>query len=813
MRIAGTGRGRSTSSATARRGASRERLFAPLGRARRFLGLVEDAAALATLYARSDLFVWPAVNEAYGMALLEAQARRLPGGGRSRSAASPAWCATARRDCWRRPDDAPAFAAAVAALLDDPARRRDMGEAAARFVCRERTVAQAARVLRDHAHAPRLPEAMPLAHPHRRHASARGRAPDAGRRHRAGASRRAATPSTLVSGGNAGAAGAHRRRRGSCSLPPVHVDGTAFSRAHRRGRRGRRPRLCWRGRRAQLLGAPAASAPDVVITELFPFGRRALAEDSWRSLAAARSAAAEAASPVARCATSSSRRRNGRASDAAHQRLADLYDGVLVHGDPDVVPLERSGRSIRQLKPRSALHRLCRRGSYRITRRGRRRGGEIVVSGGRQRRRPHALSRRRSRPPRCCRIGRGASWSAAGVPEAAFGALAAQRSGERHRRASAARFPRAPRPLRRLGEPGRLQHGARPLERAGTGGRGAVRRRAARPSSGCAPNALPSAGLLRVLPESGSIPKASLPRSGDALAAPRPAASGIRTDGLDGAVRIVEELRAPAASRPAATSKADWSALRRRAGAACRRRPEPDACGGATTTPFGRRPPSSGSSRLAQRYGMPVALAVVPAKADGRLGAAARGRAARVGPGARSRAREPCAGGGEEGGFGPHRPLDRLVADASLALETACARLGHGPEPIFVPPWNRLAADLVPRLSALGYRGLSTFGAAARRQPAPGLVQINTHIDPDRLARHPRAAADERHYCNGRRRRLSKLLAMSTDEAEPIGLLTHHLVHDEDTWTFCERLLETFAGRPGIRVAAASQLFGSAPSK
>ena len=36
------------------------------------------AAALPEIYAAADLYVWPACNEAYGMALLEAQAAGVP---------------------------------------------------------------------------------------------------------------------------------------------------------------------------------------------------------------------------------------------------------------------------------------------------------------------------------------------------------------------------------------------------------------------------------------------------------------------------------------------------------------------------------------------------------------------------------------------------------------------------------------------------------------------------------------------------------------------------------------------------------------
>ena len=33
------------------------------------------------------------------------------------------------------------------------------------------------------------------------------------------------------------------------------------------------------------------------------------------------------------------------------------------------------------------------------------------------------------------------------------------------------------------------------------------------------------------------------------------------------------------------------------------------------------------------------------------------------------------------------------------------------------------------------------------------------------------------------------------DPSEPIGLLTHHLVHDEAVWIFCESLMEYLARR------------------
>ncbi|MEO1504379.1 MAG: glycosyltransferase family 4 protein [Pseudomonadota bacterium] len=55
-----------------------EGMFAPFGDRVRFLGRVDDPQMLQTAYAAADLFVWPGVGEAYGMAYLEAQAGGAP---------------------------------------------------------------------------------------------------------------------------------------------------------------------------------------------------------------------------------------------------------------------------------------------------------------------------------------------------------------------------------------------------------------------------------------------------------------------------------------------------------------------------------------------------------------------------------------------------------------------------------------------------------------------------------------------------------------------------------------------------------------
>lgn len=110
-----------------------------------FLGTL-DALALAAACAAGDLFAWPAVNEAYGMAMLEAQAAGLPVVSCALRGV-PDVVIDGRSGLLAPPADPAEFAARLRALLEDPARRRAMGDAAAAFVDAERDIGTAAQTL------------------------------------------------------------------------------------------------------------------------------------------------------------------------------------------------------------------------------------------------------------------------------------------------------------------------------------------------------------------------------------------------------------------------------------------------------------------------------------------------------------------------------------------------------------------------------------------------------------------------------------------------------------------------------------------
>ena len=119
-----------------------EQLFG--GRAK-FLGAVAEDR-LPAIFAAADIYVWPSVREAYGMALLEAQASGLPAVA-GNVGGVPDILRDGETGLLVRDGDAADFAAKLRALLVDPARRAAMGARAREVVAAEHSLAAAATTL------------------------------------------------------------------------------------------------------------------------------------------------------------------------------------------------------------------------------------------------------------------------------------------------------------------------------------------------------------------------------------------------------------------------------------------------------------------------------------------------------------------------------------------------------------------------------------------------------------------------------------------------------------------------------------------
>ena len=105
-------------------------LFEPLGSQVVFAGQL-SGTELERCYASADLFVWPAVNEAFGMALLEAQSAGLAVVAGA-TGGVPGIVADGETGLLTDVGDATAFAQGVRSLLNDEPTRQCMGGAAAK---------------------------------------------------------------------------------------------------------------------------------------------------------------------------------------------------------------------------------------------------------------------------------------------------------------------------------------------------------------------------------------------------------------------------------------------------------------------------------------------------------------------------------------------------------------------------------------------------------------------------------------------------------------------------------------------------------
>jgi hypothetical protein len=202
---------------------------------------------------------------------------------------------------------------------------------------------------------------------------------------------------------------------------------------------------------------------------------------------------------------------------------------------------------------------------------------------------------------------------------------------------------------------------------------------------------------------------------------------------------------------------------------------------------------------LAHECGVPLALAVVPLAAQPQLFAELPALVLLHGTDHRNRA----APGEKKTEFPDAEPAEKALERLTRARERLAALAGPAFVPVLVPPWNRCPMELIAQLPAIGLHGYSGYGA--RKAPAGGVTQVNTHVDiidwqgtRDFVGEDAALGAAIAHLAARREGRV--------DAAEPTGLLTHHAVHDAPAWRFLARFCER-TRRAGARWADAAALF------
>ena len=159
--------------------------------------------------------------------------------------------------------------------------------------------------------------------------------------------------------------------------------------------------------------------------------------------------------------------------------------------------------------------------------------------------------------------------------------------------------------------------------------------------------------------------------------------------------------------------------------------------------------------------------------------------------------------------LGCHRPCAQIDAEIRKGLDDFQALFGAQFVPVLVPPWNRIDPEILHCLRGSGICGLSTLGARKAADPAPGIHQVNVHLDILNWREGRKFAGEER--CIDQL--LQHLVAKRTGQADPdeaTGIMSHHLVHDEGCWQFLEKLFRFLSERPAVQLVDVRALFTAA---
>ncbi len=202
----------------------------------------------------------------------------------------------------------------------------------------------------------------------------------------------------------------------------------------------------------------------------------------------------------------------------------------------------------------------------------------------------------------------------------------------------------------------------------------------------------------------------------------------------------------------------------------------------ATVSPHLRR-----ALALSESTGVPLALAVVPEAAEPGLFTLLHDRVSVLQHGTDHRNRAAAAEKKTE--YPAAEPIEAALARVADGFGRLSAHAKAHFFPVFAPPWNRMRADLLPVLPAVGIRGVSMYGLRVSRE----LAQVNAHVDIVAWRRGRRFIGESE----------ALALALKNLSEEPVGWLTHHAVHDEEAWRFLERLF----GLKGVRWLSVKEAF------
>ena len=211
--------------------------------------------------------------------------------------------------------------------------------------------------------------------------------------------------------------------------------------------------------------------------------------------------------------------------------------------------------------------------------------------------------------------------------------------------------------------------------------------------------------------------------------------------------------------------------------------------------------------------GVPVSLAVIPADAEQELSqwlahhprSAPKASVAVLQHGWRHLNHS---GGGKKSEFPAKRPRPEVASELAAGRARLSDLFGARAQPVLVPPWNRFDDSHLNLLGGCGLTGISRARARSASSRALGIIEVNIHVDLVAWKGN-RGFVGEDTALGGlvEHLRARRLRAVWADAST--GILTHHLVQDEATDAFLDRLITISVAHPAVLWLHAGEMFTS----
>ncbi len=166
---------------------------------------------------------------------------------------------------------------------------------------------------------------------------------------------------------------------------------------------------------------------------------------------------------------------------------------------------------------------------------------------------------------------------------------------------------------------------------------------------------------------------------------------------------------------------------------------------------------------------------------------------------------------GKPSEFGPERPLGEQLQDLERARAAFCAAFHIAP--VFVPPYDNIAPSTAEALPSAGFAALSCAPSRVVQRltrlhgrfawlpalpvsPPLPVRSLDVHVDPVDWYRDLPTASERAEIEQKVVRELRLRRKRYVDPTTPIGILLHHLMHDDAIWAVTDELIGVLQAHP-----------------